>query len=165
MLTLGIDPGLALTGWALIEGGGGRLVLSEAGYWRTPANQSEGPRLLALSKSMAELLQRARPQAVAVERLYFSRNVSTAMAVSQARGVLVCAVAQAGLTPFEYTPGQVKQAVSGAGAASKTQVARMVGLLLGVEPPRLDDVTDACAVAICHLNSTGLRAALIGARS
>jgi crossover junction endodeoxyribonuclease RuvC len=161
MLVLGVDPGLALTGWALIEGGGGRLTLREAGCWHTPANQDQGPRLLTLLNKFEELIATQTPDAVSLERLYFSRNVSTVMAVSQARGVLVCATAKAGLALHEYTPGQVKQSVTGNGAASKPQVARMVRLILGPGvPPGPDDITDACAVGICHQHAAGLRKAL-----
>lgn len=107
------------------------------------------------------LVEGQTPESVALERLYFSRNVSTAMAVSQARGVLVCAAYKAGLPLHEYTPGQVKQAVTGSGAAPKQQVARLVRILLGERVPITpDDVADACAVGICHQHAAGLRRAL-----
>ncbi|MGH7667634.1 MAG: crossover junction endodeoxyribonuclease RuvC [Candidatus Dormibacteria bacterium] len=161
MLVLGLDPGLALTGWALVETGGGKLMLRSAGVWRTAADQGQGARLLRLWESFAELVQSAPPEAVSLERLYFSRNVSTAMAVSQARGVLVCATARAGIELHEYTPGEVKQAVTGSGSAPKQQVARLVRLLLGERvPAHPDDISDACAVAICHHHAAGLRQAL-----
>ena len=161
MLVLGLDPGLAVTGWALIDGDGGRLTLRGAGFWATPANQAEGQRLLSLWDSFGVLVASQTPQSVAVERLYFSRNVSTAMAVSQARGVLVCAASRAGLELHEYTPGQVKQAVTGSGAAPKQQVAKLVRMLLGDGVPLTpDDVADACAVAICHQHAAGLQRAL-----
>ena len=166
MLVLGLDPGLALTGWALIEGGGGRVALRDAGVWSTPAHQDQGRRLLSLWESFGELVASQPPQAVSLERLYFSRNVSTAMAVSQARGVLVCAAARAGLELHEYTPGEVKQAVTGSGSAPKRQVAKLVRLLLGDGVPLSpDDITDACAVGICHQHAAGLHRALAaGAR-
>jgi crossover junction endodeoxyribonuclease RuvC len=161
VLVLGLDPGLAVTGWALIDGDGGRVTLRDAGFWSTPANQDQGRRLLALWDSFAALVARQAPHSVALERLYFSRNVSTAMAVSQARGVLVCAASRAGLELHEYTPGQVKQAVTGSGAAPKQQVAKLVRMLLGEEVPLTpDDVADACAVAICHQHAAGLQRAL-----
>jgi crossover junction endodeoxyribonuclease RuvC len=161
VLVLGLDPGLAITGWALIDSDGGRVTLREAGYWSTPARAEEGRRLLTLWESFGGLVARQPPQAVALERLYFSRNVSTAMAVSQARGVLVCAAWRAGLELHEYTPGQVKQAVTGSGAAPKQQVGRLVRMLLGNRVPIApDDVADACAVAICHQHAAGLQRAL-----
>lgn len=161
MLVLGLDPGLALTGWALIDGGGGRLTLRDAGCWATFPDQDEGRRLLALWNSFAELVQIHAPEVVSLERLYFSRNVSTAMAVSQARGVLVCAAASFGIELHEYTPGQIKQSVTGNGAAPKRQVARLVRMILGdVVPAGPDDISDACAAGICHHYAAGLRRAL-----
>ena len=161
MLVLGLDPGLALTGWALIDGGAGRVTLQDAGCWSTPAHLEQGQRLLALWNSFADLIAQQAPEAVSMERLYFSRNVSTAMAVSQARGVLVCAAARAGLELHEYTPGQVKQAVTGSGAAPKQQVSNVVRLLLGERVPLSpDDIADACAVGICHQHAAGLVRAL-----
>lgn len=161
MLVLGLDPGLALTGWALIDGGSGRVTLRDAGVWVTPADQDQGQRLLSLWKRFGELVARQPPEAVSLERLYFSRNVSTAMAVSQARGVLVCAAARAGIQLHEYTPNEVKQAVTGSGSAPKQQVAKLVRLLLGEGVPlRPDDISDACAVGICHQHAAGLRRAL-----
>jgi len=161
LLVLGLDPGLALTGWALIEGGGGRVTLKGAGVWSTPAHLDQGRRLLALWDSFGELVATEPPQAVSLERLYFSRNVSTAMAVSQARGVLVCAAAKASIELHEYTPGEIKQAITGSGSAPKQQVAKLVRLLLGnAVPLGPDDVTDACAVGICHQHAAGLRRAL-----
>lgn len=166
MLVLGLDPGLAITGWALIDGDGGRVSLRDAGFWSTPARQDEGRRLLTLWESFGVLVAREAPHAVALERLYFSRNVSTAMAVSQARGVLVCAAWRAGLELHEYTPGQVKQAVTGSGAAPKQQVGKLVRMLLGDRVPIApDDVADACAVAICHQHAWGLQRALAAGAS
>ncbi len=165
MLVLGLDPGLALTGWALVEGERGRLRLREAGCLRTAAGSPEASRLLDLSDQADALLGRSGAQAVAVERLFFSRNVTTAMAVSQARGVLLCSVARHRMELAEYTPGEVKQAVTGSGAADKRQVARMVRLILGQDVPLSpDDLTDACAVGICHQHSRGLLRALAASR-
>jgi len=161
LLVLGLDPGLALTGWALVDGERGRLTLREAGCWSTSPDQAEGRRLLVLWDSFAQLVRRHAPEAVSVERLYFSRNVATAMAVGQARGVLVCAAASFGIELHEYTPGQIKQAVTGNGAAPKPQVARLVRMILGdAVPTAPDDITDACAVGICHHHAAGLRRAL-----
>ena len=166
MLVLGLDPGLALTGWALVDGGGGRLRLRGSGCLTTEAEQGEPQRLLALFQQAEELVAMAGAEVVAVERLFFQRNVSTAMAVSQARGVLLCAVARRGLPVAEYTPGEVKRAVTGSGSADKRQVARMVQLILGAKVPSSpDDVTDACAVGICHQHASGLRLALAASRA
>jgi crossover junction endodeoxyribonuclease RuvC len=166
LLVLGVDPGLALTGWALVEGDRGRLRLTEAGYWRTPAGAEQGARLVQLWDRMGELLAARSPTAVSMERLFFSRNTSTAMAVSQARGVLVCAVAKAGVPLAEYTPAEVKQAVTGSGSADKRQIARMVRMILGTAVPQgPDDLTDACAVGICHQHAASLRQAVAGARA
>ncbi len=164
MLVLGLDPGLALTGWALVEGERGNLRLRDAGCWRTPAGADPGTRLLALWQSLEALMKSASPQSVAIERLFFSRNTTTAMAVSQARGVLVCGVAKAGLQVAEYTPAEVKQAVTGSGTADKRQVAKMVQMILkGPIPAGPDDLTDACAVGICHQHAFGLWRAVAGA--
>ena len=161
MLVLGVDPGLALTGWALVDGEGGRLRLNAAGYWRTPAGLEQGSRLLQLWEEMGGILAAARAGAVAMERLFFSRNTSTAMAVSEARGVLVCAVAKAQIPLVEYTPAEVKQSVTGSGTADKRQIARMVRLILGEQlPSGPDDLSDACAVGICHQHALGLRRAV-----
>ncbi len=167
MLVLGLDPGLALTGWALVDGGGGgRLRLRGSGCLTTSAQLGEPQRLLALSQQAEELLAMAGAEVVAVEKLFFQRNVSTAMAVSQARGVLLCAAARRGLPVAEYTPGEVKRAVTGSGSADKRQVARMVQLILGAKVPTTpDDVTDACAVGICHQHASGLRVALAASRA
>jgi crossover junction endodeoxyribonuclease RuvC len=166
LLVLGLDPGLALTGWALVEGGGGRLRLRGSGCLTTQAQQSEPQRLLALAQQAEELLAMSDPEVVAVEKLFFQRNVSTAMAVSQARGVLLCAAARHGLQVAEYTPGEVKRAVTGSGSADKRQVARMVQLILGAKVPTTpDDVTDACAVGICHQHASGLRLAISAGRA
>lgn len=164
MLVLGLDPGLALTGWALVEGERGCLRLRDAGCWRTPAGAQQGRRLLMIWESLGSLLAAASPESVAIERLFFSRNTTTAMAVSQARGVLVCGIAKAGIEIAEYTPAEVKQAVTGSGSADKRQVARMVQMILRDPIPEgPDDLTDACAVGICHQHAAGLRRAVAGA--
>ena len=161
MLVLGLDPGLALTGWALVEGERGRLRLRDAGCWVTSPRADAGSRLLHLWDSLGELMAVSAPESVAIERLFFNRNVSSAMAVSQARGVLVCAAAKAKVELVEYTPAEVKQAVSGSGAAGKSQVARMVQMILRDPiPTGPDEISDACAVAICHQHSYLLRRAL-----
>lgn len=161
MLVLGLDPGLALTGWALVEGDRGRLRLRDAGYWETSPRSDAGSRLVHLWDSLGQLLVASSPESVAIEKLFFSRNASSAMAVSQARGVLVCAAAKAGLEIAEYTPAEIKQSVTGSGAADKAQLARMVQMILeGPIPAGPDEITDACAIGICHQHSFKLRRAL-----
>jgi crossover junction endodeoxyribonuclease RuvC len=151
MIVLGVDPGLARTGIAVVEGMPGSLRLRHAGCLETPAAAPDPDRLALLLGALELLIARERPEAAAVEQLFFSTNRRTAMRVGEARGVILCGLARAGLAVAEYTPLQVKEAVAGWGAAPKPQVARMVRTLLGgaaLEGP--DDVADACAVAVCH---------------
>ncbi len=152
MRVLGIDPGLALTGYGLVEGNGS-LVLVEMGSITTPSSLSLPERLRILYQDFSALLERLQPDAVAVEELFFGKNVRTAIAVGQARGVVMLAVAQAKIPLHEYTPLQVKEALTGYGRADKQQVQKMICFLLGLSsPPKPDDVADAIAVAICHLH-------------
>ncbi len=151
MIVLGVDPGLARTGVAVVEGTPGALRLRHAECLETPTGSADPDRLALLLGALELLIARERPQAAAVERLFFSTNRRTAMRVGEARGVILCGLARAGLSVAEYTPPQVKEAVAGYGGANKAQVDRMVRTLLGVtviEGP--DDVADACAVAVCH---------------
>ncbi len=158
MRVLGIDPGLALTGYGLVEGNGS-LTLLEMGSITTPSTLPLPERLKILHRELSALLQRLRPDAVAVEELFFGKNIRTAIAVGQARGVAILAVAQAGIPLHEYTPLQVKEALTGYGRADKQQIQRMVCFLLGLSsPPQPDDVADAVAVAICHLHHSKLSA-------
>lgn len=151
MLVLGIDPGLATTGYGLVRGDGQNLQAVSYGVLRTPANLSVADRLVMLHQSLTELLVKYRPQAAAVEELFFSTNARTAMVVGEARGVLLLTLAQTGLMVAEYTPLQVKQAITGYGQADKNQVQQMVRLLLALpEMPQPDDAADALAVSICH---------------
>jgi len=161
MLVLGLDPGLALTGYALVEGRAGALRLLRSGVVETLASEDEPTRLHHLAAGIRAVLSAAPIDVVAVERLYFSRNVRTAIQVAQARGVILLATAEAGLPIAEYTPSEVKRSVSGNGSAPKRQVARMVVTLLGGTPVLgPDDVTDACAVALCHHHASGVREAV-----
>ena len=155
ILVMGIDPGTATTGYGLVrDRGNGALESISYGIIQTPAGQPAHHRLALLYHRLTELLLLHRPDSCAVEKLFFQRNVSTAIAVGQARGVLLLAIAEAGLDVFEYTPNEVKQAVSGYGSAGKKQVQEMVRVLLALpEIPRPDDAADALAVAICHLNT------------
>jgi crossover junction endodeoxyribonuclease RuvC len=162
MLVLGIDPGLATTGYGLVSGDGQRLSIVDYGVVRTPPHTETAQRLLMLHAALGQLIERHRPDAAAVEELFFSTNARTAMAVGQARGVVLLRLAQAELKVAEYTPMQVKQAVTGYGGADKVQVQEMVRLLLRLsELPSPDDASDALAVAICHHHSARL-SALVG---
>jgi crossover junction endodeoxyribonuclease RuvC len=159
MRVLGIDPGIAITGYGVVEEVQGEPKPLAFGVVRTPAGQPLPVRLQSIYRALRELATDWRPAAAAVEELFFSSNVRTAMSVGQARGVALLALADAGLAVAEYTPLTVKQAVTGYGNADKAQVQEMVRLLLGLtEVPRPDDAADALAVAICHLHSARLTA-------
>jgi crossover junction endodeoxyribonuclease RuvC len=149
VIALGIDPGTARCGFGVVALDEGRLRLVDAGVIRTEAGETDADRLQSLHAALLQLLGLHQPQRVGVERLFFQRNVQTAMAVGQARGVALLVAAQAGLIVDEPTPNEVKQAVCGNGAADKEQVAAMVARLLGVSLDGVpDDATDALAVAI-----------------
>jgi crossover junction endodeoxyribonuclease RuvC len=149
VIILGIDPGTAICGFGVVALEGGRLRMVDAGVVRTPSEMGDAQRLRELYEAICSLLEEHRPERVGIERLFFQRNVQTAMAVGQARGVILLAVAEARLPVDEPTPNEVKQAVCGNGAADKQQVATMVERLLGVRLSGVpDDATDALAVAI-----------------
>ncbi|HEX7620733.1 MAG TPA: crossover junction endodeoxyribonuclease RuvC [Anaerolineales bacterium] len=154
-LVLGIDPGTATTGYGLVrERVDGSLESVAFGTLRTPVGVEAHKRLSLLYHQMNEVLLLHRPDSVAVEKLFFQRNISTAIAVGQARGVLMLAISEAGLDMAEYTPNEVKQAVAGYGSAGKKQVQEMVRVLLALpEVPKPDDAADALAIAITHLNT------------
>jgi crossover junction endodeoxyribonuclease RuvC len=163
MKVLGIDPGLASTGFGVVLRRGGRLAALDGGVVATPAGGAIERRLATLHERMAQLLAEHAPDAVALEALYFGRNARSAFAVGQARGVVMLAAGQRGVRCFSYTPQQVKGAVCGSGRAGKGQVQRMVQTLLALpELPRPDHAADALAVAICHANGAPLQAALAG---
>lgn len=159
MLVLGIDPGTAITGYGLVrEHPDGRLQAVEYGVIRTAARLEMPQRLLEIHRRVTALIQLHRPTQAAVELLFFQKNVTTAMTVGQARGVVLLACAQAGLPVAEYTPMVIKEAVAGYGGADKRQVQQMMRALLGLEAvPQPDDAADALAVAICHLHSYRLK--------
>lgn len=149
MIALGIDPGTAVCGFGVVELRDGALRLVDAGCIRTPIGMSDAERLRRLHAALRGLIAEHRPARIGIERLFFQRNVRTAMTVGQARGVALLAAAEAGLPVDEPTPNEVKQAVCGNGAAEKAQVATMVERLLGVSlAGAADDATDALAVAI-----------------
>ena len=162
MLTIGIDPGTATTGYGLVrENPDSSLSVVDYGVITTPAGTHMPQRLQILFQRLSEIIDLHSPQNGAVEKLFFHRNVTTAISVGQGRGVVLLALAQAELSVGEYTPLQVKQAVAGYGGADKNQVQQMVRALLGLDKvPRPDDAADALAVAICHLHSVKMNALL-----
>ena len=154
-LALGIDPGTATTGYGLVRlAPDGSLVAVKYGVILTPKEASAPARLEMLYNQLRDLLNEYKPDTAAVEKLFFSRNVTTAIAVGQARGVVMLCMQQAGIEPFEYTPNEVKQAVAGYGSADKRQVQEMVRALLLLDSiPKPDDAADALAIAITNLNT------------
>ena len=164
MIVLGIDPGTANTGYGVVARQGGRMAALDGGVVRTSPRSDPAARLAAIHARVAELLDEHRPEAVAVEELFFGTNARSAFAVGQARGVVLLAAGQRGIPCWSYTPQQIKGAVCGSGRAAKDQVQRMVQTLLALEElPRPDHAADALAVAICHANSAPMRRALAGA--
>ncbi len=159
MITLGIDPGTAITGFGIIkEEQDGDLVVLSFGVIRTASDNSQAERLAQLYDKIKALILLHQPDMGAVEKLFFERNVRTALHVGQARGVALLAMAQAQLPIGEYTPLEIKQAVAGYGGADKNQVQQMVRTILGLESvPHPDDAADALAVAICHIHSAKMR--------
>lgn len=158
MIVLGIDPGTAMTGYGVVERSGSRLRLIDYGCLETPSTDALPQRLLQIHTGLEALIVAHNPDLLGVERLFFNKNVQTAFAVGQARGVALLIAAQHGLPVLEFGPHEVKVAVTGYGRAPKEQVQRMVQALLGMATlPRPDDAADALAVAICSAH--GLRAA------
>ncbi len=152
-MILGIDPGLAITGYGFVREDGNRLAAVAYGVVRTKAHVPVEQRLLRLYEGLLDLIRTYQPDQAAVEQLFFATNVRTAMSVSQARGVALLALGHEGVPIAEYTPLQIKQATTGYGKADKAQVQEMVRVLLSLdECPRPDDAADALAVAICHQN-------------
>ncbi|MBN1483913.1 MAG: crossover junction endodeoxyribonuclease RuvC [Chloroflexia bacterium] len=165
MRILGIDPGTARMGWGLVEGDRDPVLVAY-GTLTTPAGQVLAERLLILLQELREVLSSHQPTAAALEEIFFARNVRTAFSVGQARGVALVAMAEAGLPVYEYSPLEVKQAVTGYGRAEKRQVQEMVRTLLSLdEIPRPDDAADALAVAICHFYSARMQDLLRQAES
>lgn len=156
MLVLGVDPGTAITGYGLVRHApdGDRLEAVAYGVITTPSDWAMPQRLRKIHQDLTDLIREHHPTEAAVEQLFFSRNVKTALAVGQARGVVLLTLADGDLSVHEYTPLQVKQSVVGYGRAEKAQVQELVRLLLGLEAaPQPDDAADALAIAICHLHS------------
>lgn len=158
---MGIDPGAANLGFGIVRVEGSHMVALDGGVVETPADLPIEKRLDRIHGALAELIGWHEPKALAIEDVYFGKNVRSAMAVGQASGVAMLAAAQRGVSCFAYTPQAVKMAVCGSGSAGKRQVQRMVGALLGLpEPPTPDHAADALAVAICHGGGVGHRDAV-----
>lgn len=154
MRILGIDPGVAIVGFGVIESDRGTQQMVQYGAINTSANLPLAARLVQIERDLTELLERFKPDEIAVEELFFSKNITTGIAVAHARGVILATVEKAGIPVYEYTPMQVKQAVVGYGLAEKNQVMDMVKRLLKLRAvPKPDDAADALAIAICHARS------------
>jgi crossover junction endodeoxyribonuclease RuvC len=160
-VVMGIDPGPANLGFGIVRVEGNRMVALDGGVVETSAELPIERRLERIHRALAELIAWHEPKAMAIEEVYFGKNVRSAMAVGQASGVAMLAAAQRGVECFAYTPQAIKMAVCGSGAAGKRQVQRMVGTLLSLpEPPAPDHAADALAVAICHGGAAGRRLAV-----
>jgi crossover junction endodeoxyribonuclease RuvC len=161
MLVLGVDPGTAITGYGLVRHAPDGVKLEAVAYGAitTPSDWAMPERLQKIYRDLTAFIREHRPDEAAVEQLFFSRNVKTALVVGQARGVALLALADGSLPVYEYTPLEVKQSVVGYGRAEKAQVQELVKLLLGLESvPQPDDAADALAIAICHAHSAQMNA-------
>ncbi len=151
MRILGIDPGTGILGFGVIEADKGKAQLVDAGVIRTPAKEDDAVRLQTIFEEITDIIAQSKPAVMAIEKLYFAQNVTTAMTVAQARGVVLLAGQQAGLDIYEYTPLQIKQALTGYGRAEKKQIQEMVKVILKLKTiPKPDDCADALAAAITH---------------
>ncbi len=154
MVILGIDPGLAIVGWGVVDYSGSHFKVLGYGSIETPAGMPTEERLCLIFDAIRELIAKYRPEHLAVEELFFNTNITTGIRVAEARGVIIMCAKKMGVEIFEYTPLQVKQSVVGYGRAEKKQVITMVTMLLGLaKPPKPDDTADALAIAICHAHS------------
>lgn len=148
---MGIDPGTGILGFGVIEAAAGKNQLVDAGVIRTPVKEDDAARLQTIFEELTDIIAQTKPAAMAVEKLFFAQNVTTAMTVAQARGVVLLAGRQAGLAIAEYTPLQIKQSLTGYGRAEKKQMQEMVRVLLGLKTiPQPDDCADALAAALTH---------------
>lgn len=155
MRILGIDPGTGILGFGVIDTARGKPQLIDAGVIRTPVKQADSLRLHTIFDELSQIIAATNPQIMSVEKLFFARNVTTAMSVAQARGVVLLCGQRAGLDLFEYTPMQIKQSITGYGRADKKQMQEMVRVLLGLqEVPKPDDAADALAAALTHASTT-----------
>ena len=154
MKILGIDPGMAIVGYSVVEYDGNTPVLLHSGSIQTSKDKKEPARLLEIWEDMNVILDKYKPDVCAIEKLFFFRNQTTVMPVAHARGVILAVLEKYGVPVFEYTPMEVKQVLTGYGRADKKEVEQMVKLSLGVEKlPKLDDTVDSIAIAICHTRS------------
>lgn len=162
MIVLGIDPGYAIVGYGVLNYNANRFSIIEHGSILTEAKTPFTERILKIHSDLNEIIKRAKPDAMSIEKLFFNTNTTTAIDVAQARGVILLAAKENGVPVFEYTPLQVKSAVTGYGKADKKQVMEMTKNLLGLKAvPKPDDTADALAVAICHAHSAGSLLGLI----
>ncbi|MGB4800161.1 MAG: crossover junction endodeoxyribonuclease RuvC [Candidatus Saccharimonadales bacterium] len=157
MRILGIDPGTGILGFGVIEVAGGKESLVDAGVIRTPVHEDDAVRLQTIFEELSDIIVQTHPTHMSVEKLFFARNVTTAITVAQARGVVLLAGKQANLEIYEYTPLQIKMAITGYGRADKKQMQEMVRIHLGLtEVPKPDDCADALAAALTHAQSRKL---------
>ncbi len=151
MRILGIDPGTGILGFGIIEATKGKATLVDGGVIRTPVHEDDAVRLQTIYEELTDIITNTHPEVMSVEKLFFARNVTTAMTVAQARGVVLLCGKQADMEIYEYTPMQIKQAITGYGKADKKQMQEMVRVLLGLpEIPKPDDAADAIAAALTH---------------
>jgi crossover junction endodeoxyribonuclease RuvC len=164
MRIIGIDPGIAIVGFAVLDYERTNFTVVDYGAITSPAHTPVPERIKMIYDDLSFVIEKYRPDQMAIEELFFNTNVTTAIAVAQARGVLMLAAANRNIPVFEYTPLQVKQAVVGYGRADKVQVQQMVKAILKLrEVPKPDDTADAVAIAICHAHSSGTRARMLEA--
>jgi crossover junction endodeoxyribonuclease RuvC len=160
MIILGIDPGIAIVGWGVLEYSGSKFKVIDFGSIQTPSTMSTEDRLCVIYDALSSIIQKYKPEQMAIEELFWNTNQKTGIRVSEARGVVLLCARKHGLEIAEYTPLQVKQAVVGYGRAEKKQVISMVTMLLNLaKPPKPDDTADALAIAICHGHSGASRLA------
>jgi crossover junction endodeoxyribonuclease RuvC len=158
MRIIGIDPGTGILGFGVIESSAGKTQLVDAGVIRTPVKEDDAVRLQTIFEELSDIIADTKPTEMAVEKLFFAQNVTTAMTVAQARGVVLLAGQQAGLNIAEYTPLQIKQALTGYGRADKKQMQEMVRVLLGLKDvPQPDDCADALAAALIHASTVRVK--------
>ena len=154
MIILGIDPGIAIVGWGVLSYSGGKFSPLGYGAVRTDSGLAVEDRLTIIYEELSEIIKKYLPDCMSIEELFWNTNQKTGIVVAEARGVIHCAARRAGLEIFEYTPLQVKQAITGYGRAEKRQIMTMVTTLLGLsETPKPDDTADALAIAVCHAHS------------
>ncbi|MEO6761366.1 MAG: crossover junction endodeoxyribonuclease RuvC [Candidatus Saccharimonadales bacterium] len=157
MRIIGIDPGTGILGFGVIDASGGKAKLVDAGVIRTPVHEDDAVRLQTIFDELTDIITATKPTVMSVEKLFFAQNVTTAMTVSQARGVILLCGKQAGLEIFEYTPLQIKMAITGYGRADKKQMQEMVRVIMGLKvAPQPDDCADAIAAALMHAQTIKL---------